>query len=193
MNITILNGNYITSNAFFNYIFIIINNLNFKIMKKNVLTIVLLIGLAFNTQAQEIKKNALGLRLGDNDGFGGEISYQRNLSSNNRLELDFGVRSSNSVNALKLAGLYQWIWNIEGGFNWYAGVGGGFGSWRYEKNSISNNGTFLFAAGDLGVEYNFDIPLQLSLDIRPELYFNSDSYRDNNFGPDIALAIRYKF
>ena len=26
--------------------------------------------------AQSISKNALGLRLGDNDGFGGEISYQ---------------------------------------------------------------------------------------------------------------------
>jgi hypothetical protein len=30
-------------------------------------------------------------------------------------------------NAIKLTGLYQWVWNIDGGFNWYAGVGGGVG------------------------------------------------------------------
>jgi hypothetical protein len=37
-------------------------------------------------QAQSISKHALGLRLGDNDGFGGEISYQRALGASNRLE-----------------------------------------------------------------------------------------------------------
>jgi hypothetical protein len=162
-------------------------------MKKLFLSAVILIGLVFSAQAQEISENALGLRLGDNDGFGGEISYQRKLSSENRLELDLGWRNSNHVDAFKLAGLYQWVWNIDGGFNWYAGVGGGLGSWSYDYKDNKNSGTFLFAAGDLGIEYNFDVPLQLSLDIRPELYFNSDDYRDENFGPDIALGIRYKF
>lgn len=162
-------------------------------MKKSILVASLLIGLTFSTQAQSISKNALGLRLGDNDGFGGEISYQRKLVSNNRLELDLGWRNSNNVDAIKLAGLYQWVWNIEGGFNWYAGVGGGLGSWSLDNKYNNDNGTFAFVAGDLGIEYDFDIPLQISLDIRPELYFNSDSYRDNNFGPDIAFGIRYQF
>ncbi|WP_310556912.1 hypothetical protein [Flavobacterium sp.] len=162
-------------------------------MKKSILVASLLIGLTFSTQAQSISKNALGLRLGDNDGFGGEISYQRKLATNNRLELDLGWRNSNNVDAIKLAGLYQWVWNIEGGFNWYAGVGGGLGSWSLDNKFNNDNGTFAFVAGDLGIEYDFDIPLQISLDIRPELYFNSDSYRDNNFGPDIALGIRYRF
>jgi len=165
-------------------------------MKKVLLSAAMLIGLAFSGQAQDISKNALGLRLGDNDGFGGEISYQRGLSSDNRLELDLGWRNSNHFDAIKLAALYQWVWNIDGGFNWYAGVGGGLGSWSVEDNyhgyEGDDNGTFLFVAGDLGIEYNFDIPLQISLDIRPEIYFNDD-YRDDNFGPDIALGLRYKF
>ncbi len=149
-------------------------------------------GLAFSTQAQEISKNALGLRLGDNDGFGGEISYQRGLSDNNRLELDLGWRNSNNVDAFKLTGLYQWVWNIDGGFNWYAGVGGGVGSWSVDNSN--NNGTFAFVAGDLGIEYGFDeVPILLSLDIRPELYFNSDDFRNDSFGPDIALGIKFKF
>ena len=163
-------------------------------MKKVFLFGFMLIGLAFAVQAQDISKNALGLRLGSNDGFGGEVSYERGLSKSNRLEFDLGWRNSNNVDALKLAGLYQWVWNIDNGFNWYAGVGGGFGSWNYNYNGIKNNGSFFFAAGDIGVEYNFKgAPIQLSLDLRPELYINNNGYRDGNFGPDLALGIRYKF
>lgn len=162
-------------------------------MKKNILMTSLIIGLSVSVHAQNISKNAIGLRLGDNDGFGGEISYQRKLTSNNRLEFDLGWRNSQNVDAFKLVGVYQWIWNIEGGFYWYAGVGGGVGSWSFDTNSNSDNGTFALVAGDLGIEYDFDIPLQVSLDFRPEIYFNSDAFRKNNFGPDVALGLRYRF
>jgi len=163
-------------------------------MKKLLLSAFMLAGLAFSTNAQD--RNALGLRLGDNDGFGGEVSYQRLLGDNNRLELDLGWRDSKHYDALKLTALYQWVWNIEGGFNWYAGVGGGVGTWEFDHVAPGYNGddsgTFLFAAGDIGIEYNFDIPLQLSLDFRPEIYFGDD-FREDDFGPDIALGIRFKF
>lgn len=162
-------------------------------MKKLILSAFMLLGLVFSAQSQDISNNAIGLRLGDNDGFGGEISYQKGLKSNNRLEFDLGWRSSKHVDAFKLAGLYQWVWNIDGGFNWYAGFGGGIGSWSYDYQGNTDSGIMLFAAGDLGIEYNFDFPLQLSLDIRPELYINSSDYREDNLGPDIALGVRYKF
>lgn len=159
-------------------------------MKKIILSAIMLIGLAFTTQAQEISKNALGLRLGDNDGFGGEISYQRALSDNNRIEADLGWRNSKEVDAFKLTGIYQWVWNIDGGFNWYAGVGGGLGSWS--NNSINDSGTFVFAAGDVGIEYGFkEVPILLSLDFRPE--FGGSGYYSNNYGSDVALGIRYQF
>lgn len=163
-------------------------------MKKLLLSAFVLFGMVFSTQAQDISKNALGLRLGDNDGFGGEISYQRGLSSNNRLEFDLGWRNSKHVDAFKLVGLYQWVWNIDGGFNWYAGAGAGIGSWSYDHNDVKENGSFVLAAGDIGIEYNFDFPMQLSLDFRPELYFGGDyaDFRDG-FGPDIALGIRYRW
>lgn len=173
-------------------------------MKKLILSAVMLIGLALTSQAQEIRKNALGLRIGDNDGFGGELSYQRGLSDNNRLEFDLGWRNSGHYDAIKLVGLYQWVWNIDGGFNWYAGVGGGLGSWSHDNhpghnwdNNNDDSGAFFLVAGDIGIEYVFDIPLQLSLDIRPELYFGderSDFDDDfNTFAPDIALGVRFTF
>lgn len=167
-------------------------------MKKIILSAFMLIGLAFSAQAQDISKNALGLRFGDNGGFGGELSYQRALSSNNRLELDLGWRNRSNFNnntyddnAIKLTGLYQWVWNIDGGFNWYAGVGGGVGSYSYDNNGNSYNDTFVFAAGDIGIEYNFDIPLLISLDFRPEI--GGNGYYKNNYGSDVALALRYQF
>ena len=160
-------------------------------MKKIILTALVLVGLSFTSQAQEISDNALGLRLGDNHGFGYELSYQRKLSSDNRLELDLGLRNSNEVNGFKITGVYQWVWNIEGGFNWYAGIGGGLGTWNY-KNDYFNGGneTYAFVAGDLGIEYNFDFPLQIALDLRPELAFSD--YNDG-INSDIALSLRYKF
>ncbi|SEG32326.1 hypothetical protein [Flavobacterium urumqiense] len=167
-------------------------------MKKIILSVIMLVGLAFTAQAQDISKNALGLRLGGNNGFGGELSYQRGLSKNNRLELDLGWRNRNNYNnsgyddnAIKLAALYQWVWNIDGGFNWYAGVGGGLGSYSYDNNNTHYNDTFAFAAGDIGIEYNFDIPLLISLDFRPE--FGGNGYYENNYGSDVALGLRYQF
>ncbi|MCD2258970.1 hypothetical protein [Psychroserpens luteolus] len=160
-------------------------------MKKLFLLALALIGFT-TVNAQDIADNAIGLRLGDSDGFGAEISYQRALGDNNRLELDLGLRSGNNYDGFKLAGLYQWVWNIDGAFNWYAGAGGGVGSYSFDNvpNGADDSETFIFVAGDIGIEYNFDIPLQLSLDARPELGFG-DFRDDLDF--DIALGIRYRF
>lgn len=168
-------------------------------MKKIILSVFMLLGLAFTAQAQKISENALGLRLGDSGGFGTEITYQRALSSNNRLEIDLGWRNRKDYyykgyddNAIKLAALYQWVWNIDGGFNWYAGVGGGAGTVSYkDSNKNSYNDTFVFAAGDIGIEYSFDFPLLLSLDFRPEI--GGNGYYDNHYGSDIALGVKFKF
>ncbi|MBC9796406.1 hypothetical protein [Sinomicrobium weinanense] len=158
-------------------------------MKKLFVFLIIVLGGITVSQAQLISPNALGLRIGDSDGFGAEISYQRALKSDTRLELDLGWRDSDHVDAYKLTALHQWVWNIDGGFNWFAGAGGGIGSYDYDY--IDESGTFLFAAGDIGIEYNFDIPLVLSLDMRPELGF-TDEYRDD-LDLDIALGIRFQF
>lgn len=144
-------------------------------------------------QAQDISKNALGLRIGDSNGFGAEVSYQRALNANKRLEFDLGWRDSKDYDGFKLAALHQWVWNIEDGFNWYAGVGGGLGSFSSNGSENNHTDTFVFAAGDIGIEYNFNIPLLISLDFRPEIGFGNELYDNNDLDFDIALGIRYQF
>lgn len=164
-------------------------------MKKLFVLTVIALGFTLASNAQDIADNAIGLRLGDSDGFGAEISYQRALGENNRLELDLGLRSGNNFDGFKLAGLYQWVWQLDGDFNWYAGAGGGIASYSFDNipDGFDDSETFVFVAGDIGIEYNFDIPLQLSLDFRPEIGFGNRAFDNNDLDFDIALGIRYRF
>ena len=148
-------------------------------MRKLFLFIAFLTISILTANAQDIAENAIGIRFGDNSGFGGEISYQRKLSNANRLEIDLGLRKGN---AFKATGLYQWVWEIESQFNWFAGAGGGIAS--------ASGNSAIFAAGVVGIEYNFDIPLIISLDYRPEIGF-SGFY--DGFNSDFGLGLRYQF
>jgi len=150
--------------------------------------------------SQEIADHALGLRLGDSDGFGAEISYQKSIGRYTRAEIDLGWRDSREFDAFKLAALYQWVHSIDRGLQWYYGFGGGLGSVDFEPRLDAGNqpfipdgGLFVFGAGDVGIEFNFDIPLLLSLDFRPEIGVVGYGGFDNRFDFDIALGVRYQF
>ncbi|MFT5891662.1 MAG: hypothetical protein ACI9Y7_001769 [Dokdonia sp.] len=163
-------------------------------MKKTLFSIVLFLGIVASMQAQEISGNAIGIRIGDNDGFGTEVNYQRALGDNNRLELGLGWRSADNFNAIRLTGLYQWVWNLDGNFNWYAGVGAAAGTFDFDDGFVGDRDIdefFVNAAGVVGIEYDFDIPLLLSLDFRPEIGLINDI--DDSLEFDIALGIRYQF
>ena len=104
------------------------------------------------------------------------------------------IRDGKNYNGVKLVGLFQWVWNIDGGFNWYAGPGIGLGAYRFDNPGGQNfRDSFVFLSGALGIEYKFDIPLLLSLDIRPELGFGDAVYDNNDLDFDIGLGIRYMF
>lgn len=169
-------------------------------MKTTRLFIFLFVLTTFTLSAQEISDHALGLRLGDSDGFGAEISYQKSIGRYNRFEVDLGWRDSREFDAFKLTGVYQWIHSLDGDFNWYYGFGGGLGNVDFESRLDGNDqpftpdgGLFVFAAGNIGIEYNFDIPLLISLDFRPEIGLIGYGDFDDNFDFDIALGIRYQF
>ena len=150
----------------------------------------------FNSSAQT-NPHAIGLRGGlGNFGTLGEISYQRGISQSNRLELDLGWtrHGSHGHSHIYLAGIYQWVWNLSDGLNWYAGAGAILG--LYSDHTDSNNDGFtISAAGQIGLEYDFNthgVPLLLSVDMRPTWRFIGYSGHGNT-GYGGAFAIRYTF
>ena len=148
-------------------------------MKKIVFVFGLLVSLTLSVNAQDIADNAIGLRLSGGNGAGGEISYQKALGNNNRLEIDLGL--ANEFADFKATGLYQWVWSLEEQFNWYAGFGGGI---------VSANGTGIYGAGVIGIEYNFNAPVLLSLDYRPEIGVAGGL---DGLNSSFSLAVRYQF
>lgn len=165
-------------------------------MKSIFLVTIALFGFAISATAQEIAENAIGLRLGDSRGLGAEISYQRAFLENNRLELNIGFKNGNDYNGVKAVALFQWIKPIQGEFNWYFGAGIGFSSYKYD--GYGNNDyrdSSVLVVSDIGVEYKFDFPLLLSLDVRPELGnhkdINDNTTLDLDF--DIGISARYTF
>ncbi|PQB06149.1 hypothetical protein BST83_02330 [Polaribacter filamentus] len=148
-------------------------------MKKVVFIFGLLVSLTLSVNAQDIADNAIGLRLSGGNGAGGEISYQKALGNNNRLEIDLGL--ANEFADFKATGLYQWVWSLEEQFNWYAGFGGGI---------VSANGTGIYGAGVIGIEYNFNEPVLLSIDYRPEIGVAGGL---DGLNSSFSLAVRYQF
>nr|WP_299386825.1 hypothetical protein [Allomuricauda sp.] len=162
-------------------------------MKKLVLLLALVVGTFTQMEAQRISKHALGIRIGDDDGFdslGAEISYQLGLFNENRLEFDLGIRNGDNYDAFKIVGLFQWVMPLDRSFQWYVGTGPGLGSVSYDGGGSDS---FALIAGDIGIEYNFKIPLLISLDVRPEIGFGDDDVYGDGFDFDLGLGIRYQF
>ncbi len=166
-------------------------------MKKSILLIIAITALGLHANAQEIAKNAIGIRLSESDGFGPEVNYQRAVGDDNRLELGLAFHSKREWDAVKLTGIYQWVWNIDGGLNWYAGPGVGAGIVTYDRykyggpdyDVYKQTDGFGFLTGDVGIEYSFEFPLLVSFDFRPQ--FNLGYRDDVSF--DVGLSARYQF
>jgi len=153
-------------------------------MKKLFLAVALLVGVASFASAQEMDK-AIGLRLTN----GAEISFQNPLSNSTRLELDLGLYGFNDHNGFVLSGIHQWVFGLDKGLNWYVGLGAQATNSRwYNDNKEHKFGVAL--AGQIGIEYNFSVPIQVSLDYRPAFYLipsTGGSY------DTAALSVRYRF
>jgi len=137
--------------------------------------------------------STLGIRFGGSDGVEAEVSYEQPVSPQTRLEFDLGFINAPDFNGFKFTLQYQWLFAIGSGFNWYVGAGGSIGAWNLDEgfpgdNDGRDDGVFLDAVGQLGIEYNCNVPLQFSLDFRPEFGLVNDDY-DSGFG----LGIRYRF
>ncbi len=163
-------------------------------MKKIALLFVFAVAMATAAFAQP---RAIGARIG----YGFEASYQHSMGENNMIEVELGLPGFNAIEA---AATYDWLnpgglmipWENKGSWNWYAGVGAGvgynWGTWWYSPYAFGG------VAGRVGVEYNFEFPLQLSVDWRPVIgvegnKYGVDFYADGLYSGAIAVAARYIF
>lgn len=155
-------------------------------MKKVFLLVaVILTGfITVNAQGVNGTRNAIGIRAG----WGADISYQRYVSYDNRIEATLGFNRY----GVDVTGIYQWMFDINsaeaGQFKWYVGPGLELGGWTSNKYK---NGFSMGILGQIGIEYGFaKIPLLLSLDYRPGLYF---APKVNFNWTGFALGVRYCF
>lgn len=168
-------------------------NTAMKKLTKISFLLILLSVFAFGANAQ-VNPHAIGLRLGAGDLSGAEVSYQHGLGGNNRLEADLGWAADNDYSAFKFSLNYQFVHptNWTDGMNWYIGPGGYLGgrSWDddYPDDADRDGEFFIGANGMIGLEYNFDFPLNLSLDLRPQLELIGDS---GELWFDMGLGVRY--
>ena len=154
-------------------------------MKKIILVAAMVLGFTVAASAQP---RAVGIR----GGYGVEASYQHSLGTN-FVEADLGL---NGFDVLNVAATYNFMiaqpaWTNSGTWGFYAGPGVALGAGKGVFN--------LGIAGQVGLEYTFDFPLQLSLDIRPQIGMVSATALDVTtrefgiWGWYPHLGIRYKF
>jgi hypothetical protein len=163
-------------------------------MKRFVLFVfaVLLTTVSMNAQ---IHPHALGARLGgDGDINGVEVTYQHGMNKVNRLEFNLGFGGNDYHNKMLVTGTYQWVWNLDGGLNWYAGPGAAITFHSYDSHKQDKNhddGISIGIGGQIGLEYDFtkkNAPVLLSLDARPMWDFIGD---DGGLGWGLALGVKY--
>ena len=157
-------------------------------MKKIIIATALLIGLAFAASAQP---RAIGLRLG----YGTEASYQHTLNGENFIEANLGAFG---FGALQASAVYNFMiaqpaWTARGEWGIYAGPGVALGT-GFSKGYALN----IDVVGQVGLEYTFWFPLQLSVDLRPQfgvfIAENTRFHSEGAWGGVIpTLSVRYRF
>ena len=156
-------------------------------MKKMFFALALVVS-SFGIANAQVDGKSLGLRLG----YPTELSFQTGLTNATRLELGLGLRDYDYGTNFSLSGVHQWVWDLSSladGFNWYAGVGGQLGVYSYMNKSYFP----ISLLGQVGIEYNFKIPLTLSLDYRPAFQLSAVHGDENAFiGDGICLGVRYR-
>lgn len=156
-------------------------------MKKMIIALAILVSMVGAVNAQ-VQGTTLGIRFA-NAFNGGELTLQLPLGAKNRLELDLGLTNwRGSDDGFQLTGVYQWVFGlneIATGLNVYAGLGGSLGTYNYSND---NSDLGLGFVGQLGIEYNFNIPLQISLDWRPTIFNTYYTYYGGN-----GISLRYRF
>ena len=148
---------------------------------------------AFGTAAVDsAQPKAIGGRICN---YGLDISYENYVGSGSDfLEFELGLDDAFSTSAFHFDGVYNLMiahpdWTSSGQWGFYAGPGASVAVW---ENGKAENVVYAGLLGNVGLEYIFDFPLQLSMSLRPRLMFGDGKVRDNGL-LSLGLGIRYVF
>lgn len=158
-------------------------------MKKVIFAFLLAIGIASTASAQDYK-TAVGVRLSNtNPVINNSITLKHFLTETTAVEALFSFGDPLALGAL--VEIHKPLG--EQGIKWYYGGGGYLGFQKtFNETKQENETDVLFGAqGVLGLDYKFaNLPLNLSLDWKPELNIVSDI----NFEPAaIGFTARFTF
>lgn len=169
-------------------------------MKKIIITLVAV--LAFTAVATAQPKS-----IGGRFGYKGiEVSYEHNMGGANFLELNGGLDFGwhNEHPGFIASGIYNFMiaqpnWS-RGEWGFYAGPGAyaGYFDAKVANSDYWASGFSLGVTGQVGLEYTFWFPLQLSVDVRPYVGLHFSGDRTGWFVRDASLffptlSVRYRF
>lgn len=151
---------------------------------------------------------AMGIRFGAT---GLDASYEHSINTRQFLECDLGLDYGYDINGnagVRLAVTYNFIWarpvwTAEGCWNLYAGPGivAGYTDdivpYEFDGNirGYFDNGLMVALAAQVGLEYIFDFPLALAIDVRPYfgIHVNDGRFRDEITGTQVRFGSKTGF
>ncbi|MEO5996713.1 MAG: hypothetical protein ABIN89_08270 [Chitinophagaceae bacterium] len=163
-------------------------------MKKLIILVAIFSGVFIGANAQSDYKSAIGGRLGSPISFSFKQFIIKDAGA---IELNAGFAPVGYGAYFRIGGMYQHHFPIKPveGLKWYVG-GGIFADFYHYDNQhdgygYSKSSPGVNAVG--GVDYKFKtIPLNLSADWTPSLFFNGDLYYSGRFRPGYgAISVRY--
>lgn len=163
-------------------------------MKKIIIIAALALGFAVAASAQP---RAIGGRLS----YGLEASYQHTVKNADFVEANLGLFGFGSIDATATYNfmIAQPDWTSRGEWGFYAGPGAALG-----YSFVGGDYFHIAAVGQVGLEYTFWFPLQLSVDLRPQFGVamgknigsnggNAAFYTGGLLGFVPTIGVRYRF
>lgn len=150
----------------------------------------------------DAQPRGMGIRLGASDI---EASYQHRTNSMEFIQVDFGMDLGYNMNGrpgVKAAATYDFIWaepawTTTGTWSLYSGPGATLGfvddivPYDIDGNmgGYQDNGFIIGVHVDVGLEYTFNIPLSLALNVRPcfGIHINDGKFRI----PESGISVNY--
>jgi len=170
-------------------------------IKKLLSTTLILTVLGFAAKSQDGYHNAIGVRIATPDSYYNifSFSYKNFVSNAGAIEINAGGGSTGfgASNdryypfSLSVSGTYQHHFNLPvNGLRWFVGGGAVMYNSFSGKNNYRGFGFGIYPTG--GIDYKFNlIPLNLTADYRPTIFFARPRNYDTFHPYDFGISARY--